>query len=134
MSGPRYHHAVARFPVRTLEMDAFANFVDAMGIPWPMPTQDGRGRYGPPVSFYWQSDVPIDLEAEEVGFSQPAPRQWSVGMEFRADGSIEVRIATRNADDLLFRLVGYCTLNGIPYRVVESSKGESAPETKDGGA
>jgi hypothetical protein len=38
-------------------------------------------------------------------------------MEFDDKGAAKVNIYARNAEDLLNRLVGHCTLNGVPYRI-----------------
>ncbi len=38
-------------------------------------------------------------------------------MGFDGDGAAKVNIDALNAEDLLNRLVGHCTLNGVPYRI-----------------
>ena len=107
----------ARIPATLRGMRAYAYFSSIMGVPEPVPTCDGDGGVGPPVSFHWFSPVPFDAEFDASEHLEAVPPRWAVTMEFDDDGAAKVNIDARNAEDLLNRLVGHCTLNGVPYRI-----------------
>ena len=107
----------ARIPATLRGMLAYAYFSSIMGVPEPVPTCDGDGGVGPPVSFHWFSPVPYDAEFDPFEHLEAVPPRWAVTMQFDGNGAAKVTIDARNADDLLNRLVGHCTLNGVPYRI-----------------
>jgi hypothetical protein len=113
----RCRHDDAPIPATLRGMLAYAYFSSIMGVPEPVPTCGGGGGVGPPASFHWFSPVPYDAEFDPFEHLEAVPPRWAVTMEFDGDGAAKVNIDALNAEDLLNRLVGHCTLNGVPYRI-----------------
>ena len=113
----RSHHRGARVRATITNMQTFAYVSSIAGVPEAVPTVGAGGAAGPTVSFHWFSAVPFDAEIDASQHSEVIPSRWTVTMTFSGDGTANVDIDARNADDLLYRLVGCCTLNGVPHRI-----------------